>query len=167
MDILITVIGAVLALVVLVFVLHPLWRAEELLADAEDEEDVTLEELYARRDSLYQAIKELEFDHQVGRVTEEDYRHFLARLKGEAADVLRQIDEVQSQQHTIVQYLEARVAELRQQQLHIPVATRADGEDTAGARYCTQCGTPARVGDRFCSQCGTPLQLAGETLVEK
>ena len=51
-----------------------------------------LVELTARRDSVYQALRELRFDHQVGKVSEADYKVFDAQLKGQAVAVLKEID---------------------------------------------------------------------------
>ena len=172
MEIVTLALAAIMAGGVLVFVLQPVWQA---IQPTETEEDAAapvdrLEELYARRDAIYQSIKEIEFDYKVGKLTEEDYQYFSAQLKREAAEVLRQIDELQAQQASIREVLEKRIQELREQ-LGTTVAgtppTPAPAVASAGTgatgdtypRFCTQCGAPLRGGDRFCSQCGAPVRV--------
>lgn len=50
------------------------------------------ERLLAERDGLYTAIRDLDFDHQTGRVDEDAYRALRAALTAQAADVLRRLD---------------------------------------------------------------------------
>lgn len=45
--------------------------------------------LLERRDRAYAALKELEFDHRTGKVSDADYRALLAPLRGEARTALR------------------------------------------------------------------------------
>ncbi|HRI56082.1 MAG TPA: hypothetical protein PK170_03195, partial [Anaerolineae bacterium] len=64
--------------------------AEEALPAADP-----LVTLQAQRDSIYQAIRELRFDFQVGKVSETDYKVFDSTLRGNAAAVLQQIAALQ------------------------------------------------------------------------
>ena len=56
-----------------------------------------LDELLAQRDAAFQALRDLHFDHQVGKVTDEDMVAFEANLKLAAADALRRLDEWEAQ----------------------------------------------------------------------
>jgi hypothetical protein len=47
--------------------------------------------LLERRDRALAALKELEFDHRTGKLSDEDYRAILGPLRREAADALRQL----------------------------------------------------------------------------
>jgi hypothetical protein len=49
-------------------------------------------ELAEERDRALAALKELEFDHRTGMVSDEDYRELVGPLRRRAADVLRALD---------------------------------------------------------------------------
>jgi len=55
-----------------------------------------LEDLYIQREGTYATLKELEFDHETGKLIEEDYRELRARYSGEAVRILRRIDELEA-----------------------------------------------------------------------
>ena len=44
------------------------------------------------RDRALGALKELEFDHRTGKVSDEDYRALVGPLRREAADALRALE---------------------------------------------------------------------------
>ncbi len=165
LEILVLLFAVLLAAGVLLFVLEPVWRATLPPEEEETAEHIdVLADLYARRDALYASIKELEFDHRVGKIGAEDYERFSARLKQEAADVLRQIEEAKAAQQSVRERLEARVramAGLSPTPEPAPAGATATGPAAAAAgepRYCTQCGQPLVPGARFCSQCGAPVR---------
>ena len=90
-------LGAALAVAAVVFAARPFLREQEGTAapsaTAEDREDridrIHLEE---RRDRSLAALKELEFDHRTGKVTDADYRELVGPLRREAAEALRALD---------------------------------------------------------------------------
>ena len=49
-------------------------------------------ELAEERDRALAALKELEFDHRTGKVSDEDYRQMIGPLRRQAADALRALD---------------------------------------------------------------------------
>jgi hypothetical protein len=53
---------------------------------------LTLDELVARRDAIYAALKDVEFDQETGKLASEDYQLVRTRYMAEAAQVLRQLD---------------------------------------------------------------------------
>jgi cytochrome c-type biogenesis protein CcmI len=87
------VLGALLAVAAVVFVARPLLRQgpeEEL--DALGPEERRRLELAEERDRALAALKELEFDHRTGKVSDEDYRSLVGELRRTAADALRALD---------------------------------------------------------------------------
>jgi hypothetical protein len=108
-------------------------------------------ELEAQRDSLYQAIKDLEFDYRVGKVSEVDYQAFDAQLKEQAVMVLKEIDafETAAADPALESRLEAEIAALRRN-------GHAASSDAAPS-FCPQCGQGVQGGDRFCARCGADL----------
>jgi len=49
-------------------------------------------ELAERRDRALAALKELEFDHRTGKVSDDDYRELVGPLRREAAEALRDLE---------------------------------------------------------------------------
>src|SRR3954447_23020494 len=84
------VLGALLAVVAVAFVARPLLRAgpEERLPEPEQRGLALAEE----RDRALAALKELEFDHRTGKVSDDDYRALVGELRRAAADALRALD---------------------------------------------------------------------------
>jgi hypothetical protein len=85
-------LGVVLAVACVLFVARPFLRepapADDRL-DApgpEEEERVALAE---ERDRALAALKELEFDHRTGKVSDEDYRASVGPLRRRVAETLR------------------------------------------------------------------------------
>ena len=87
------VLGALLAVAAVVFVARPLLRQgpEEPL-DAPGPEEQRRLELAEERDRALAALKELEFDHRTGKVSDEDYRSLVGDLRLAAANALRALD---------------------------------------------------------------------------
>jgi len=89
------VLGAALALAVVVFVARPFLREPAPATDRLDEPG-ELErrrlELVEERDRALAALKELEFDHRTGKVTDEDYREQIGPLRRRAAAALRALE---------------------------------------------------------------------------
>ena len=89
------VLGAVLALLVVAFVARPFLREPAPESDKLDELDETqraLLELIEERDRALATLKELEFDHRTGKVTDDDYRAQVGPLRRRAAGALKALD---------------------------------------------------------------------------
>ena len=89
------VIGAVLAVAAVVFVARPFMRephaADDRLAEP-DELELRRLELAEERDRALAALKELEFDHRTGKVSDDDYRELVGPLRRRAAETLRALE---------------------------------------------------------------------------
>ena len=88
-------LGALLALAAVVAVARPFLRDPAPASDALDERG-ELEsrrlELVEERDRALVALKELEFDHRTGKVSDEDYRRLVGPLRRRAAEALRALE---------------------------------------------------------------------------
>jgi len=82
------IVLAVLSAVV-VFVTMPLRQpaAERPAADGID-----LAELEAAREAKYRELRDAELDHRTGKLSDEDYEALDRSLRGEAIEILHQID---------------------------------------------------------------------------
>ena len=89
------VLGSVLALIAVVFVARPFLRDPSPSSDRLDEPNARERrrlELIEERDRALAALKELEFDHRTGKVTDDDYRAQVGPLRRRAAAALRALD---------------------------------------------------------------------------
>ena len=96
------VLGAVLALVVVAFVARPFLRepasASDDLVQLSEDERARLE-LVEERDRAVAALRELEFDHRTGKVTDWDYRTQVGPLRRRVAEALKALEAGEGAQH--------------------------------------------------------------------
>jgi hypothetical protein len=88
-------VAAVLAVVAVFFVARPFLRDPSPASDRLDElapEARRRLALAEERDRALAALKELEFDHRTGKVSDDDYRAQVGPLRRRAAEVLRALD---------------------------------------------------------------------------
>ncbi len=113
------------------------------------------------------AIKELEFDRAMGKLSEDDFREMAGRLRARAARIIRQLDAGAGYRERIERDLAAR---LKSSTPARPLATRsvatvdaASGDPDAPAarasadQQCAVCGTANDHDARFCKSCGRAL----------
>jgi hypothetical protein len=111
------------------------------------------------------SIKELEFDHAMGKVSERDYQEMGARLRGRASRILRQLDDAAGT--TYRAEIEHEIA--RRVSVAPALSTDADvagaeapahAEAPADMRACGACSVSNDVDARFCKGCGARLEHA-------
>jgi hypothetical protein len=90
------VLAALLAVACVVAVALPFLREPEPDSDSLlelDERERRRLELLEARDRALAALKELEFDHRTGTISDEDYRSLIGPLRREAATALQALEE--------------------------------------------------------------------------
>ena len=88
-------IGAVLAVTCVLFVALPFLREPDPVEDRLDEPGALERralELAEERDRVLAALKELEFDHRTGKVSDDDYRELVGPLRARVAEALRALE---------------------------------------------------------------------------
>jgi hypothetical protein len=91
-----------LAVVAVVFVARPFLRDPSPASDRLDElapEARRRLALAEERDRALAALKELEFDHRTGKVSDEDYRVQVGPLRRRAAEALRALEQGEKARH--------------------------------------------------------------------
>lgn len=176
MEILTILIVVLLVVLALTLVVYPLWqqtRPEALFQI--NRSGQTLEEYQARYQATLASIKDLMFDHEMGKVSEEDYQLLLNKAKLEAAGYRKEIERLGSNTGEIDTALnaqiEARISQIRghatnnsNQLLQAVDAEIALLKQTQaplqgnGALACPNCGRPFQPGDAFCVGCGQSVQ---------
>ncbi|HKQ60555.1 MAG TPA: c-type cytochrome biogenesis protein CcmI [Candidatus Polarisedimenticolaceae bacterium] len=83
------VLAALLALVLAAFVAWPLWRGGAVVPpDGLDE----ARDLQSQRDMALAALRDLEDDHETGKLDEADYTELKARLQAQGVEAMQRID---------------------------------------------------------------------------
>ena len=173
------VLIALLIVGTLAYVFRPLFEARDLDSRSRpgmDAAGLSVDELNIRRDAIYSALKDAEFDRETGKLAEEDYQMVRARYMAEAAQVLRQLDSLAPEAEAALDAeIERAVAELRArdrggsppdgysaelaESVEAEVASLIKRTEAAdrNALACPDCGQPYRPGDVFCAACGASL----------
>ena len=170
MTIIAILLIALLTVGTFAFVLRPLIARDSPWFGRDKGPQASAGELIARRDALYAALKDAEFDRETGKLTEEDYQAVRTRAMAEAAGVLRQLDHLTPEAEAAFDAeIEAEVARLREdaaQPVAPDLAAAVEAEiaalakRAAPARFklaCPDCGQPYQPGDAFCAACGASL----------
>jgi hypothetical protein len=84
----------ILAALVAVVVLGPLRRPGE----RERLEQSRLEELQAAKEAKYREIRDAELDREMGKLSQADWRSVDRDLRGEAIEILRELDRLEGRQ---------------------------------------------------------------------
>jgi hypothetical protein len=86
-------LGALLAVVCVLYVARPLLRPGhgDALVSPGPAEEARLR-LLEERDRTLAALKELEFDHRTGKISDEDYRTLVGPLRRQAGEALRALE---------------------------------------------------------------------------
>jgi hypothetical protein len=154
MDIGAILVGIALVIGGIAYVARPLFERSASGVRIRDAGGARRARLSHQRDAIYALIRELDTDHQTGKIAEQDYRSLRERYVTEGVSVLKQLDALPAAdgRAALESEIEAQVLTLRRRQ-PAPQKSRH-----ATAEHCTQCGHPADPEDRFCARCGAPLK---------
>ncbi len=130
-------IGVVLLVIVLPFVYKPLRGSRRVsnLAPVAPASNAT-----PSRVDLLIALRDLDFDHSTGKLSDADYAALRGRLLKQIADLSADAD---SNEH-----LDAEIEAAIQQRRRLK---------KKGAKRCRECGAALQPRDRFCPACGVPV----------
>ena len=85
-----------LALLVLVAVVAAvLWLPLRRRGEEERRDETRLAELQAAKEAKYREIRDAELDHQMGKMSREDWRAVDRDLRTEAIEILRELDRLE------------------------------------------------------------------------
>ena len=118
--------------------------------------------LEREKNLLLRTIKELEFDHAMGKVSAADYEEMVARLRSRAVRLLKQLDTTGSGYRELIEReLASRLGKLGAVPLEDSEGPsseqRAESREQTAAGACGTCGTSNDRDARFCKSCGAKL----------
>lgn len=173
-----------LALFILVgmFVVRPLLDREVVVVSpGEERKEHEISTLLAEHDQILNALQELDFDHTLGKIPEEEYPTQRALLLNRGAVVLQKLDEYSQAgpEKDVNARIEAAITERRiatsdqdninlgrklssasadvDDEVEAWLAARRRTRNDKSAGFCPQCGRPVQKSDRFCPNCGLQL----------
>lgn len=169
------------------FIMRARQPVKNVAQQAGDDLDRQRSALMAERDRILTALQDLEFDHTLGKIPEEDYPPQREAYMHEGAEVLRQLDALEPGEtaaQSAVERLEAAVAARRadvrpavvagdghgatvavrrrplsngQDDVETLVSERRRAQPEKAAGFCPHCGKPIQKSDKFCSKCGATI----------
>jgi hypothetical protein len=127
----IIVLASLIAIAVIAFVL--LVRPQDL---PDVEPPSPFRHLDERKASIYENLRDLQFEYRVGKLSDADYQDSKRSLQKELAAVMAEVDKVKT-----------------------PVA-QAVSPAKVDNRTCTACGAKFEKELKFCGECGKPMKVA-------
>jgi len=122
-----------------------------------------LSSLLAEQERILNALQELDFDNQLGKIPAEEYPLQRQDLLTKGAEVLRRLDGLKSAktgsaEGRVAAAASVRRAALTDDDLEDLIAKRRSSRKEKGGGFCPRCGKPVLLSDRFCPTCGKPLK---------
>jgi len=128
----------VLLAAALAFVAYPLLKPELAESAGKAFTENELSDLLYKKDAVYTAIKDLEFDRSTGKIDDADYEEMKAGFEMEALAVLKQIDNAGKE----------------------PSAESGQDKKRKGEEglFCVKCGAKVKADYAFCNKCGAKIE---------
>lgn len=173
-----------LASAALLLVIFLLWSSVQALAG---ESELTFEEAFSfgtrsaeeeQKRAVLRALKDLEFERSVGKISEEDYREYAARYRTEAKRLIQNLNEhLAEQRKQVERELERRLSKAARKAAPNepalePPRPRSESDDSADLEpeesspkglECPACQVRNELDARFCKACGKNLVEAEES----
>lgn len=122
--------------------------------------------LNSEKESVYSALKEIDFDYSTGKLSKEDYDELEKKYKSQAVALLKEIDNIGGKSYTLDldEEIEREIRAVRKIELTddeeiekeiIKVRQSRVLEDSG--LTCSVCGNRYKSNDSFCSKCGARL----------
>lgn len=141
---------AALGALVVGFVLLPVFRTESAETAAVSGRSEEWERLAEQKERLLTALKDLEFEHTTGKLSDADYQRVQAEDLAEVARIIERMDAL------------AAKTDRKKSSGPPPKKTPKPKEKDALERTCSSCGQSNPAGAKFCLRCGKPFQISVE-----
>jgi hypothetical protein len=145
-------LGLVAIGVLVIYVTKPWWTQRWQSQTHSDSTPNT--SLVDQREAALVALRDLDFDHALGKVTEEDYVPLRQTLLASAAAIMTEIEQEQiATQTALAAHTEVEILAARQ---HLN-GRQVSPSYTANGRTCPTCSRVPLPDDLYCRGCGTQL----------
>ena len=138
----------IMAVGLVVWVGEPLVRGRRVRDAAEDALSDSIERLRLQKETIYTAIRDLDFDHQTGKVEAEDHAVLRREMEEEAAVVLRDLDLADP----------SADIDFAAEQHILAYRRKEDAASLVSEPTCPACGTGLVADASCCPICGQDLK---------
>ena len=107
-----------------------------------------LEDLKLRKEEVLATLKELELDHQMKKMSDEDFNLVFAETFEKGKDLLKEIEDYR---------LPVDESSPSEGDACVAPTLRTSDVKNVSPKFCHQCGVSLLTGARFCSQCGVKI----------
>jgi len=97
---------------VIAFVFRPLF-VERGEVDRASNREFKRQELLERREQVIEAIREIDFDHKMGKIEGDDYTETRSRYEAQAVELIKQLDQGNGRAGEIEDLVEQEIASAR------------------------------------------------------
>jgi hypothetical protein len=117
-----------------------------------------------RKASIYENLRDLQFEYRVGKLSDIDYQHTKQDLQKELAAVMAEVDKVKAQLNGNA--TPAPPKPLADAHGSDPSRDRKGAERSKpkppqpDGRTCSACGATFETELKFCGECGKPMKVA-------
>jgi hypothetical protein len=174
----------------LLLVIWLLWSSVQALTGGSE---LTFEEAFSmgtrsaeeeQKRAVLRALKDLEYERSVGKISDDDYQEYAARYRAEAKRLIQGLEENLSEGRKQVEDELARRSSKRASEANSKVASKSDGNgesapeddsdakasapseaelDSVETRECPACQVKNELDARFCKACGKSMAPAEES----
>jgi rRNA maturation endonuclease Nob1 len=135
-------------------IFHPLLRPRVLAGLTPPSKEIQEKLLEKQKEDVYAAIKEMDFDFGMGKISEQDYQELRDEYKSKAVDILKELD-TEDRGDDLDAAIELEVQQLRKQ---IGIKEEQSARETSEQiNFCPKCGGKVDPNDNFCRGCGMKL----------
>jgi hypothetical protein len=128
----------------------------ELVLAGESASGRAAAELRDEKRRVLRAIKELDFDYGMGKLSKADYEDIRGTYQVRAVEVMRELDDAGTLHPEVEALLKGRSAEA--QEADEPVEGAPEKQVEASPRACSACGKDNDPDAKFCKHCGHGLE---------
>jgi hypothetical protein len=121
-------------------------------------DDLAFSSLMAERDRVLSAIQELDFDHTLGKIPEDEYPIQREVLVKKGVGILRQLDEYEGVSKKTPRKPSPVPPIANDDEIEDLIASRRSGRKEKMGGFCPNCGNPMLLSDRFCPKCGQSVR---------
>ena len=136
-----------LSLILLAYVIRPLLQKKYKFVYVPFLKINEKENLLKKKDEMLGAIKEIEFEYQMGKLSEQDYNELKRDYEINALKILEELD-TKNNGNSKNDLIEEEIKAYRFQKEKI------DNNLKKEFKYCPQCGTQVDINSKFCNNCG-------------
>ena len=136
------------------WIIHPLLQEDPRQNGFTPQPTDILKELKNKKDGAYAAIKELEFDVSMGKLTDEDFQILKRQYTQEAVGYMQELDKLEAPQAEFSTPADTVAEEEKEQGVTV---IRNPKSAQKKYIYCTSCGEESAGESRFCAACGSNL----------